>query len=201
MQGARDPPIKASSIDHDINTLMGGIVLLLITLCMVATGACTAWENREGENSWYLYALELNGAGGGDAASISCSESFIWGILYNWLILATFVSVSLYVSIGLCKWGQTYFMQQSLDMYDPESDTPMKVPPLPTLPPQPPNHANLAQHAPTRARAPSHPPSQRPATDARAHTCPPRCAPPSSTTSSAWSRTSSRTRRARSRKT
>lgn len=48
-------------------------------------------------------------------------------IFYYLVLLASFVSVSLYVSMDFCKFLQAWFMQQSLHMYDDISDTPMKV--------------------------------------------------------------------------
>ena len=48
-------------------------------------------------------------------------------MLYFVALMATFVSVALYVSINTAKVGMTFFMSSSLDMYDPVSDTPARV--------------------------------------------------------------------------
>ncbi len=48
-------------------------------------------------------------------------------MLYFVALMATFVSVALYVSINTAKVGMTFFMSRSLAMYDAVSDTPAKV--------------------------------------------------------------------------
>ena len=43
------------------------------------------------------------------------------------LLHATFCPVSLYVSLTFARFGQSYFMQNDLEMYYEKTDTPMKV--------------------------------------------------------------------------
>lgn len=115
MQGARKPKARASSIEKSLNPLIVVVVILLIILCTVAAIARTA-ENSTLENeAWYL---DFDGTG---------STSFFWVILRFFVLLNAFVSVSLMLSMYICKSIQAWFMQQSLQMYHEESDTPMKV--------------------------------------------------------------------------
>ena len=78
-------------------------------------------------------------------------------MLYFVALMATFVSVALYVSINTAKVGMTFFMSRSLAMYDPVSDTPAKV-----------RAAGLHHAASPRAARPGAGPHHAPLT--RAHT-------------------------------
>ena len=51
-----------------------------------------------------------------------------WFIQFFYILLlhATFIPVSLYVSMTIARFGQSYFMENDLEMYYEKTDTPMK---------------------------------------------------------------------------
>ncbi|KAL3919948.1 MAG: hypothetical protein SGPRY_005444 [Prymnesium sp.] len=121
MQGARKPKARSSSIEKSLNPLIvivrrpEHVVIILIILCTVASIARTTAANTLQDEAWYLDYQDAE------------STNFIWVILRFFVLLNAFVSVSLMLSIYVCKSIQAWFMQQSVNMYHEESDTPMKV--------------------------------------------------------------------------
>lgn len=114
MMGARKPPSKESSIYHSIQYMMIGIVLLLIVLCMgAAAGTEAAYDAIGLDAHWYLQD--------------GSSNNFALNTLYFFTLLSSFVSITLNASIALVQKVIAQFMMWSLDMYDPESNTPATV--------------------------------------------------------------------------
>ncbi|KAL1507386.1 hypothetical protein AB1Y20_008228 [Prymnesium parvum] len=116
MQGARKPKARASSIEKSLNPLIIVVVILLIILCTIAAIARNSAASTLEDEAWYL-----------DFDDGSDSTSFFWVVLRFFVLLNAFVSVSLMLSLYVCKSIQAWFMQQSLRMYHEDSDTPMKV--------------------------------------------------------------------------
>lgn len=113
MQGARKPKEPLSSIDRTMNLLILAVCSLLVIMCLAGAIAQTNFTNSIRHKAWYLNF-------GND------STSFFWIIVQYFVLLSSFVSVTIYVSSYSCKSIQSWFMQQSVAMYDEESDTPMK---------------------------------------------------------------------------
>uniref|UniRef100_A0A803W131 Phospholipid-transporting ATPase n=1 Tax=Ficedula albicollis TaxID=59894 RepID=A0A803W131_FICAL len=74
-------------------------------------------EESVGNSSWYLY----------DAQDLSPAyRGFLnfWGYI---IVLNTMVPISLYVSVEVIRFGQSYFINWDLQMYYPEKDTAAKA--------------------------------------------------------------------------
>jgi len=113
MQGARKPPLKQSTMDASINKMMAIVAVILLTMCVFLSAASFSWDEGLGEDQhWYIDAY---------------SSAFIWRFLYFLVLLASFVSVTLYVSINLCKFAVAWLVGQSVDIYDEISETRSKV--------------------------------------------------------------------------
>ena len=112
MQGTRKPPLKMSSIDSLLNPVLLVIITLLVSLCVIGSGGMLAWlgNRRSGTRGTCLQAGELHDQLG-----------------HLLLLLSSFVSVTLISSVLVVKNIQSYFMENSLQMYHEETDTPMKV--------------------------------------------------------------------------
>ena len=113
MQGTRKPPLKMSSIDSLLNPVLLVIITLLVSLCVIGSGGMLAWlGNPSIRNAWYLPRRQ---------------ENFMINLGIYFLLLSSFVSVTLISSVLVVKNIQSYFMENSLQMYHEETDTPMKV--------------------------------------------------------------------------
>jgi len=119
IQGLRAPSHKQSTLLSSINQMIVWIVLLLLVLCLIAGAAELAlYHELDLVDHWYMNTQkEEDGV----------AATFLVNTVYFFLLLSAFVSVTLYVNILLSQKLIQYFMQWSLSMYDPESDTPMRV--------------------------------------------------------------------------
>ncbi|UIZ29859.1 hypothetical protein KXD40_002714 [Peronospora effusa] len=105
--------VKISSIDEMTNKQV--IVVVVILFLMSLIGAIG--DRSRMENPIVPVYLQLK----------SWRDGFIVMFVYFFITLASMVPITLYVSITLVKALQGYFMENDLDMYDEESDTPVKV--------------------------------------------------------------------------
>ena len=55
MQGARRPPLKVSTLDHYVNLIMIGVIILLLVVCVLAAALCRHYEDELMPDNWYLY--------------------------------------------------------------------------------------------------------------------------------------------------
>mmetsp|Transcript_45694 Transcript_45694/g.120430 ORF Transcript_45694/g.120430 Transcript_45694/m.120430 type:complete len:1169 (-) Transcript_45694:945-4451(-) len=113
MQGARKPVARMSTIEKSMNPLLVLVVILLAVLCFVGAVARTTISETLKSQAWYLVSAD---------STTSMVTFFQYFVLLN-----AFVSVSLLPSMYIAKGIQAWFMQQSLNMYHEETDTPMKV--------------------------------------------------------------------------
>ncbi|CAI5724951.1 unnamed protein product [Peronospora destructor] len=105
--------VKISSIDETTNKQVVVVVVILFLMSLVG-----AIGERVRMTSRIISAyLQLE----------SWHNSFIIAFVYFFTTLASMVPITLYVSMTLVKALQGYFMENDLDMYDEESDTPVKV--------------------------------------------------------------------------
>lgn len=117
MQGAREPPLKNSSIDRGINYLMVGVILILIIMCVLSEILKQTLHEALG-NHWYLHEI---------VGTVSPLKPFVVGVLRFVVLLAGFVSVSLYVSVDFNKSWYKKIMQDDPAMYHKASNTSLKV--------------------------------------------------------------------------
>ncbi|OQR96360.1 phospholipid-transporting ATPase [Achlya hypogyna] len=114
-------PSKTSKALEIINRGIFVLMAILITLCFVGMILDLSWVNNN--DPWYLYLTN-------SAALSAYRVSFSGGVVifgYYWILIASFVPITLYVSIAIVKSYQTYFMNRDLEMYHAPSDTPAVV--------------------------------------------------------------------------
>lgn len=111
MNANKNPRIKSPAIQSMVNRVVMVIVLFVVVLASVCTIAYKFWSQNTEANSWYL-----------EDADVSYGPIFTsFLIMYN-----TMIPISLYVSLEIVKVAQM-FLLNDIDMYDPESDTPMEA--------------------------------------------------------------------------
>ncbi|KAF1788353.1 P-type ATPase, N-terminal [Phytophthora cactorum] len=108
--GSHTPPTKISKILAIVNRGNALLMAILASLC-----------NREGAT--YLHLENLSG--------VAPFRNDVVGILiylgYFWILIASFVPITLYVTIAIVKTYQTFFLNRDLGMYDEVTDTPALV--------------------------------------------------------------------------
>jgi len=113
MSSGDEFPVKVSSIDEMTNRQVIVVVVILVLMSLVGAIGDQLWMNDLAIPAY----LHLDG----------WDDSFIVTFVYFFTTLASMVPITLYVSITMVKALQGFFMERDLDMYDEETDTPMKV--------------------------------------------------------------------------
>ncbi|KAF1332354.1 Phospholipid-transporting atpase, partial [Globisporangium splendens] len=108
MQSASETPTKVSKILTIVNRGIGILMAILIALCVLGAVMCSAWVANNTTT----------------VPHISC-----WFIYmgYYWILIASFVPITLYVTIAIVKSYQTFFLNRDMEMYDEVTDTPALV--------------------------------------------------------------------------
>ncbi|KFP25746.1 putative phospholipid-transporting ATPase IC, partial [Colius striatus] len=117
MKNSGKTRFKRTKIDSLMNYMVYTIIVVLILLSAGLAIGHTYWEQQIGNSSWYLYD-------GQDSSPSYRGFLNFWGYL---IVLNTMVPISLYVSVEVIRWGQSYFINWDLQMYYPEKDTAAKA--------------------------------------------------------------------------
>ncbi|ETW02900.1 hypothetical protein H310_05365 [Aphanomyces invadans] len=125
MQASHKTPTKLSKAIEIINR--GNVILLVIMVLLCVVGA--VWDHvAVGWTPSPTY-LALNDASIRDGLNAFRGDAM--GICiafgYYWVLISSFVPITLYVSIAIVKSYQAYFMNRDLGMYYAPSDTPAAV--------------------------------------------------------------------------
>ncbi|KAF1318028.1 Phospholipid-transporting atpase drs2, partial [Globisporangium splendens] len=125
MMASSNTPMKWSNMERRLNRQIMYICALMVVLCLTGAIASAIWNHsnlsrHRGEGAWYLYD--------NNATAVRAPVgNFVIQVLYYFLLLNSFIPVSLYVSMTSVKFMQAYFMNNDLEMYHEESDTPFQV--------------------------------------------------------------------------
>ncbi|KAE8350815.1 hypothetical protein BDV28DRAFT_31207 [Aspergillus coremiiformis] len=112
MNANKNPRIKSPALQGRVNRVVMLIVLLVVVLAVACTVAYMYWSEDVEQNSWYL-----------QKANVSYGPIFTsFLIMFN-----TMIPISLYVSMEIVKVAQMLMLNADIDMYDPESDTPIEA--------------------------------------------------------------------------
>lgn len=123
MQSATATPSKTSKILAIVNRGIGILMTILVALCVLGAVICSVWVAQNHDRATYLMLEDLNGA------APFRNDVLGWFIYlgYFWILIASFVPITLYVTIAIVKSYQTFFLNRDMEMYDPVSDTPALV--------------------------------------------------------------------------
>ncbi|ORY86128.1 hypothetical protein BCR37DRAFT_335757, partial [Protomyces lactucae-debilis] len=110
MNASKNVRTKKPAIQAVINRIVAIIVLFVIGLAIFCTVGYYIWHSKTEKRLWYLASAR-------QLTFIQVFVSFI--ILYN-----TMVPLSLYVSLEIVKLIQQILLQEDIDMYHEQSDTP-----------------------------------------------------------------------------
>ncbi|RMB92545.1 hypothetical protein DUI87_31045 [Hirundo rustica rustica] len=117
MKNSGKTRFKRTKIDSLMNYMVYTIIVVLILLSAGLAIGHTYWEQQIGNSSWYLYDAQ-------DWSPAYRGFLNFWGYI---IVLNTMVPISLYVSVEVIRFGQSYFINWDLQMYYPEKDTAAKA--------------------------------------------------------------------------
>lgn len=121
--GSHNPPTKISKILAIVNRGNALLMVILAALCILGAVLCALWVEQNREGATYLQLDNLSG--------VAPFRNDVVGILiflgYYWILIASFVPITLYVTIAIVKTYQTFFLNRDLGMYDEATDTPALV--------------------------------------------------------------------------
>ncbi|EXJ84048.1 phospholipid-translocating ATPase [Capronia epimyces CBS 606.96] len=110
MNANKSPRVKAPALQAKVNKVVVLVASLVFFMAIILTIAYQIWRRTTEEKSWYLQSARVPFG--------HILTSFI-------IMLNTMLPLSLYVSLEIIKVAQMFLMND-VDMYDPESDTPME---------------------------------------------------------------------------
>ena len=114
MMGNTITQSKRSNLEAKTSKEIGKIIFFLILLCFFGSLAQSLWNSTNKiEKIWYLQWDK----------SINPVSFWFIDFFYFFLLHATFIPVSLYVSMSVIRYFQAYFMENDLDMYYNVTDT------------------------------------------------------------------------------
>ena len=111
MNANKNPRTKAPALQADVNRVVMFVATLVFSMAIIMTPLYMVRGRHSENRSWYLRG-----------ARVPVGHVFIsFVIMFN-----TMLPLSLYVSLEIVKVAQMLLMND-VDMYDPESDTPMEA--------------------------------------------------------------------------
>ncbi|XP_047740035.1 phospholipid-transporting ATPase ID-like [Hyalella azteca] len=107
MQNSGKTKFKRTSIDRLLNFIILGIVFFLLSMCLFCTVACGIWETMIGQN-FRVYLpwdslVPTDSVGGSTVIALLVFFSYA-------IVLNTVVPISLYVSVEVIRFGQSFLI-------------------------------------------------------------------------------------------
>ncbi|XP_026804746.1 phospholipid-transporting ATPase ID isoform X3 [Rhopalosiphum maidis] len=124
MQNSGKSKFKRTNIDRLLNFLIIGIVLFLFILCLSCMIGSVIWEFKTG---WYFQTyLPWDSLVPSDRIAGSITIGTLVFFSYA-IVLNTLVPISLYVSVEVVRFVQSFFINWDEKMYDKQSGTSAKA--------------------------------------------------------------------------
>ncbi len=108
MQNSKPGRQKMSKMEDKMNTLVIGILVVQLILCLIISCIGISWYEEEKDNHSYIIMAETTG------------ENWVKSFFRYFLLLNTLIPISLIVTIEVVKVFQAYFMQVDVAMYNSE---------------------------------------------------------------------------------
>ncbi|XP_014102371.2 phospholipid-transporting ATPase ID isoform X2 [Bactrocera oleae] len=124
MQNSGKTQFKSTGVDRLLNFIIIGIVLFLLSICAFFTLACAIWESFIGQH-FQLYLpweniIPKNVAQGSTVIGLLVFFSYA-------IVLNTVVPISLYVSVEVIRFAQSFLINWDEEMYYERSKTHAKA--------------------------------------------------------------------------
>jgi phospholipid-transporting ATPase len=127
MMSAAKTPSKSSNIEVMASVEVLRMMILLVVICFIgATGSVTWNYANDFYSHWYNYYGRDDTTDPQDP-KVNIIAEWMIQFFYFFLLHATFIPVSLYVSMTFARFFQSYFMNSDLEMYYELTDRPADV--------------------------------------------------------------------------
>ena len=121
MKNSRDAPSKLSILEQTMNQCIMLVLATQMVVCLAGAVAACAWSENNAlfYNTWLMSTTETVVASPWEKYH---SQFFTFVVLFN-----NFLPISLYVTVETVLIFQASFIEDDIEMYDSESDTPASV--------------------------------------------------------------------------
>lgn len=113
MRNATATPIKRTDVERMLNRQILMLVAILLVLSAISTIGDIIVRSTAGQKLTYLYYGSFNAA-----------SQFFLDIFTYWVLYSNLVPISLFVTLELVKYYQAFLINNDLDIYYPDTDTP-----------------------------------------------------------------------------
>ncbi|CAH1730930.1 probable phospholipid-transporting ATPase IA isoform X2 [Aphis gossypii] len=112
MMNQTSAPLKRSTVDKIVNTQIIMLFLLLCTLCLISAFCNIIWTKQKGSKDWYLQVDEF------------VTFKFAFNLLTFFILFNNLIPISLQVTVEVVRFMQALFINNDIEMYHEESNTP-----------------------------------------------------------------------------
>lgn len=113
MRNATATPIKRTDVERMLNKQILMLVIILLILSIISTVGDIIIQSTSRRHLGYL-----------DLPSFNAASQFFLDIFTYWVLYSNLVPISLFVTLELVKYYQALLINNDLDIYYPDTDTP-----------------------------------------------------------------------------
>ena len=117
MRNATAAPIKRTKVERQLNMLVLALVGILLALSVVSTIGDLISRKVMGDGLAYLM-LDPTGT------ALQVVQTFVKDMVTYWVLFSSLVPISLFVTVELVKYWQAILINDDLDIYYDQTDTP-----------------------------------------------------------------------------
>jgi len=117
MRNASAAPIKRTKVERQLNMLVLVLIGILLALSIICTVGDFVQRKVNGGGLTYLYLPTIDSAG-------AIAGTFFKDMVTYWVLFASLVPISLFVTIEIVKYWHGILINDDLDMYYDKTDTP-----------------------------------------------------------------------------
>ncbi|XP_025421825.1 probable phospholipid-transporting ATPase IA isoform X2 [Sipha flava] len=112
MMNQTSAPLKRSTVDKIVNTQIIMLFLLLCSLCLISSFCNIVWTKQKGQKDWYLQIDDI------------ATYKFAFNLLTFFILFNNLIPISLQVTVEVVRFMQAMFINNDIEMYHEESNTP-----------------------------------------------------------------------------
>ncbi|XP_050531336.1 probable phospholipid-transporting ATPase IA isoform X2 [Daktulosphaira vitifoliae] len=112
MMNQTSAPLKRSTVDKIVNTQIIMLFLVLCSLCLLSAFCNIIWTKYKGSKDWYLQIDDI------------ATYKFAFNLLTFFILFNNLIPISLQVTVEVVRFMQATFINNDIEMYHEESNTP-----------------------------------------------------------------------------
>ncbi|CAI4230590.1 unnamed protein product [Auanema sp. JU1783] len=112
LMNSKTAPLKSGTVDVKTNYRILILFAVLVVLAIISALGLEWWKSSHLPQSWYL-----------DFLVNDKRSSFGWGVLTFFILYNNLIPISLQVTLELVRFFQAIYINNDIEMYDPNSDS------------------------------------------------------------------------------